>query len=62
MTQQMEKTETKSYDGSHLLEVNDLSVYFFTRRGVARAVDGVSFYLDEGESLELSASRARASP
>ena len=53
MTQQMEKTETKSYDGSHLLEVNDLSVYFFTRRGVARAVDGVSFYLDEGESLGI---------
>ena len=53
MTHQMEKTETKSYDGSHLLEVNDLSVYFFTRRGVARAVDGVSFYLDEGESLGI---------
>ena len=53
MTQQMEKTETKSYTGGHLLEVNDLSVYFFTRRGVARAVDGVSFYLDEGESLGI---------
>ena len=53
MTQQMEKAETKSPDGRHLLDVKDLHVYFFTRRGVARAVDGVSFYLDEGESLGI---------
>ncbi|MCZ6892047.1 MAG: ATP-binding cassette domain-containing protein, partial [Chloroflexi bacterium] len=53
MTQQMEQTETKSYTGDHLLDVKDLSVYFFTRRGVARAVDGVSFHLDEGESLGI---------
>ena len=53
MTQQMEKTQPKSYNGRHLREVEDLSVHFFTRRGVARAVDGVSFYLDEGESLGI---------
>jgi oligopeptide/dipeptide ABC transporter ATP-binding protein len=36
-----------------LLEVRDLQTHFFTPRGVARAVDGVSFSLDEGETLGL---------
>jgi ABC-type dipeptide/oligopeptide/nickel transport system ATPase component len=34
-----------------LLEVTDLSTHFHTRRGVVRAVDGVSFSLDRGRSL-----------
>ena len=38
---------------SHLLEVNNLRTYFPTRRGLVRAVDGVSFYLDRGELLGL---------
>lgn len=36
-----------------LLVVEDLKTYFFTRRGVAKAVDGVSFDLEEGGSLGL---------
>jgi len=36
-----------------ILEVKDLKTYFFTRRGVAKAVDGVSFRLKEGEALGL---------
>ncbi len=36
-----------------LLEVQDLKVHYRARRGVARAVDGVSFSLDEGEYLGL---------
>jgi len=36
-----------------LLEVIDLKTYFFTRRGIAKAVDGVSFSLNEGETLGL---------
>ena len=38
---------------SHLLEVNDLRTHFPTRAGLVRAVDGVSFHLDQGELLGL---------
>ena len=36
-----------------LLQVRDLQTHFFTRGGVARAVDGVSFSVDAGETLAL---------
>lgn len=36
-----------------LLQVNDLKTYFFTRWGVVKAVDGVSFSLREKETLGL---------
>jgi peptide/nickel transport system ATP-binding protein len=38
---------------SPVLEVNDLKTHFFTKAGVARAVDGVSFSLARGEVLGL---------
>ncbi|MBQ8447165.1 MAG: ABC transporter ATP-binding protein, partial [Clostridia bacterium] len=36
-----------------LLEVNDLHTCFHTRRGVVHAVNGVSFFLEEGKTLAL---------
>ncbi len=37
----------------HLLEVKNLQTHFPTRAGLVRAVDGVSFHVDEGELLGL---------
>jgi oligopeptide transport system ATP-binding protein len=36
-----------------LLKVEDLHTAFFTRKGVIKAVDGVSFYVREGETLGI---------
>ena len=36
-----------------LLEVTDLRTYFHTRSGVYRAVDGVSFSVERGETLGI---------
>jgi oligopeptide/dipeptide ABC transporter ATP-binding protein len=36
-----------------LLEVNDLRTHFFTREGVVRAVDGVSFAVEKGRTLGI---------
>ena len=38
----------------NILSVEDLRTYFFTRAGVVKAVDGVSFTVDEGESLGIA--------
>jgi len=39
--------------GAHLLEVKDLFVEFRTRDGVAKVINGVSYYLDQGEALAV---------
>ena len=36
-----------------LLEVNDLRTHFFTRDGVVRAVDGISFAVEKGKTLGI---------
>jgi oligopeptide/dipeptide ABC transporter ATP-binding protein len=40
-------------DSPPLLVVEDLKTHFFTRRGITKAVDGVSFTLHAGETLAL---------
>ena len=39
--------------GDVILDVRDLHTYFFNRRGITKAVDGVSFQLREGETLGI---------
>src|SRR5919108_4128072 len=39
--------------GDVVLEVDDLHTHIFTRWGVVRAVDGVSFHLRQGETLGI---------
>ena len=36
-----------------LLTINDLSTHFFTHAGVVKAVNGVSFTLDRGETIGI---------
>ena len=38
---------------SHLLQVSDLQTHFPTRAGFVKAVNDVSFHIDEGELLGL---------
>ncbi len=45
-----------------LLEVRDLHVEFRTRDGVAKAVNGVNYSVDEGETLAVLGSRGPGSP
>jgi len=39
--------------GKKLLEVENLKTYFYSDRGIVKAVDDVSFYVNEGETLGI---------
>ena len=42
-----------SADKNELLRVRDLHTYFQTEEGTAKAVEGIDFYIDEGETVAL---------
>ncbi|MBM4405636.1 MAG: ABC transporter ATP-binding protein [Chloroflexi bacterium] len=44
---------TTNGSGNLLLDVQDLRTYFYTHAGTVKAVDGVSWQLNEGETLAL---------
>src|SRR5450631_4042399 len=48
-----EVMETSQTPGTALLDVKGLKTYFFTRGGVVRAVDGISFSVLRGETLAI---------
>ena len=45
--------ESENISRDTVLDVRDLRTYFFLRRGIVKAVDGVSFSLRRGEVLGL---------
>ena len=48
-----ESEEIPSVGNNVILDVQDLTTYFYTEEGVVKAVEGVSFNITEGETLGL---------
>ncbi|MBQ4489791.1 MAG: ATP-binding cassette domain-containing protein, partial [Pyramidobacter sp.] len=40
-------------DSKRILEVKDLTIHYFVDKSVVKAVNGISYELDQGESLGL---------
>jgi oligopeptide/dipeptide ABC transporter ATP-binding protein len=45
--------EIRSVGNNIILDVQDLTTYFYTEEGIVKAVEGVSFKINEGENLGL---------
>ncbi len=45
--------EIRGVGNNVILEVQDLTTYFYTEEGIVKAVEGVSFKINEGETLGL---------
>src|SRR5678810_954715 len=52
-TQTMTRPDPGSGRAEKVLEIENLKTHFFTRDGVVRAVDGVSYSINPGETLAL---------
>jgi oligopeptide/dipeptide ABC transporter ATP-binding protein len=50
---EIKRSTRAAENGGPVLEVHDLKTYFFTRAGVIKAVDGVSFSIRRGETIGL---------
>src|SRR5262245_55929771 len=47
------RSETAAADAGPVLQVEDLQTYFYTRHGIVKAVDNVSFSVPGGETLAI---------
>ena len=47
------REDTRSDGNNIILDVQDLTTHFYTEEGIVRAVEGVSFKINEGENLGL---------
>ncbi len=60
MTERMlEQAETPASASDWLLEVDDLRTYFYMGAGIVKAVQGVSFHLNKGETLWIAGESGR---
>jgi ABC-type microcin C transport system duplicated ATPase subunit YejF len=55
-------TDDERREVSRLLEIDRLQTYFFSAAGVVKAVDGISFDINQGETIAIVGEPDAASP
>ncbi len=53
LDEKKQSEKLRSVGNNIILEVQDLTTYFYTEEGIVKAVEGVSFKINEGENLGL---------